>query len=89
MDKNSVSVSLDFIDDLNEVANFSGSLVQAVECAHTAVCCQKVDPESYIDGTMAVLLLAAEYVYSGATALSNEVERKLEAERAESRRFVY
>lgn len=69
---------MEIVDGLGEAASHSEDLVQAVECVYTAVCSKRCDPEAYIDGTLAVLLLAADRIRAEVVMLRDEAEYLLE-----------
>lgn len=80
----SVTVSIEFIDNLRIAANSAGDLARAIECTRMAVCSELSDPEMYIEGTLNVLLLSAEHVRASTVTLCEEAERILEDRRTEA-----
>lgn len=70
-------VPLWVVDGLAEVAEDAGSLARAVECAHVAAQTSLTDPMEFMEGTLAVLLLAAEEAHGKAARLRDRAERRL------------
>lgn len=64
-------------DGMDDAEAAAGSLAQAVRCARTAVRCSGEDCEAYIDGTLDVLLLAAEDAHAKIAGLRDEAEGKV------------
>lgn len=68
-------VPLWVVDGLVDVADAAGSLAQAIECAGIAVRSPEEDAGAYIEGILAVLLLAAEDAYERVAKLRDKAER--------------
>lgn len=72
--KQVVAIPMGLVDGLGDVASRSEDIVQAIECAYIAVRSDRCDPEAYIDGMLAVLLLAADRMRIQAVSLRDEAE---------------
>ena len=70
-------VPLWVVDGLVDVTDDVGSLAEAVECAHVAAQTSITDPMEFMEGTLAVLLLAAEEAHVKAAKMRNKAERML------------
>ncbi|WP_080797865.1 hypothetical protein [Arabiibacter massiliensis] len=65
------------VDGLVDTADAVGGLAQAIECATVAVDAERCDPGDFIEGTLDVLLLAAEDAYERLARLRDAAEGAL------------
>ena len=68
------AVPLWALDGLIDACDAAGSLAQAVECAAVAVRTELTDPMEFMEGTLDVLLLAAEDAHGKIARLREDAE---------------
>lgn len=71
------------VDGIVDVSDAAESLSQAVECATAGVRTSITDPADFMQGTLDVLLVAAEDVYERAATLRDEAVSGFEGDRFE------
>lgn len=67
------AVPMSVLDSVVEIACEARQLYQAVECAHTAMQTEFNDPMDYLEGMVAVLLLASDSLAEKSSALRCEL----------------
>lgn len=72
------SALLNVLDSVVEIADEAKQLSQATECAYTAMQTEFNDPMDYIEGMVAVLLLASDSLAEKSSALRCELYDMLE-----------
>lgn len=66
-------IPISVLDSVAEIADEARQLYQAVECANTAMQTEFNDPMDYMEGTVAVLLLASDALAAKSSALKYEL----------------
>lgn len=66
-------IPISVLDSVVEIADEARQLYQAVECAHTAMQTEFSEPMDYMEGTVAVLLLASDELAAKSSALKREL----------------
>ena len=67
------AVPMSVLDSVVEIACEARQLSEAVECAHTAMQTEFNDPMDYLEGMVAVLLLASDSLAEKSSALRCEL----------------
>lgn len=67
------AVPMSVLDSVVEIACEARRLSEAVECAHTAMQTEFNDPMDYLEGTVAVLVLASDSLAEKSSALRDEL----------------
>lgn len=75
-------ITLDVLDSVVEIADEARQLYQALECANTAMQTEFNDPMDYMEGMVAVLLLASDTLAAKSSVLQCKLYDMLDQEMA-------